>query len=104
MRSVSRVIVITNIEAVIENEEFKDTNDDLDDMFDGDDFWQSSHAWLFLAIVSAVALGVTFLYGFQYHASKATWGIIGFKLLSSFSFSLYMFSKDSSLAAVCFSW
>jgi hypothetical protein len=74
-------------------DEFKDTNDDLDDVFDGDDFWQSSHAWLLLAIVSAVALGVTFLYGFQYHASKATWGIIGFKLLSSFSFSLYMFAE-----------
>ena len=39
-------------------DEFKDTNDDLDDVFDGDDFWQSSHAWLLLAIVSAVALGV----------------------------------------------
>ncbi|CAL6326485.1 unnamed protein product [Bathycoccus prasinos] len=81
-------------------DEFKDTNDDLDDVFDGDDFWQSSHAWLLLAIVSAVALGVTFLYAFQYHASKATWGIIGFKLLSSFSFSLYMFAEGFVFANI----
>jgi hypothetical protein len=83
-------------------EEFDDTNDDLDDAFDGDDFWQQSHAWLLLAIFSAIFLGVTFLYGFQHHANKATWGIIGFKILSSFSFALYLFSEGSVVGGSIF--
>jgi len=84
------------------HEEFDDTNDDLDDAFDGDDFWQQSHAWLLLAIFSAIFLGVTFLYGFQHHANKATWGIIGFKILSSFSFALYLFSEGSVVGGSIF--
>ncbi len=67
----------------------EDTNEDVDDAFDGDDFWQRSHAWLLLATCLAVLVGGAVLYGFKHHASKATWGIVGFKLLTSLSFAMF---------------
>ena len=43
----------------------EDTNEDVDDAFDGDDFWQRSHAWLLLQRLS-VLVGGAVLYGFKH--------------------------------------
>ena len=80
----------------------EDTNEDVDDAFDGDDFWQRSHAWLLLATCLSVLVGGAVLYGFKHHASKATWGIVGFKLLTSLSFAMFCFSEGHTYGGVLF--
>merc|ERR1712159_851168 len=52
----------------------EDTNEDVDDALDGDDFWQRSHAWLLLATCLAVLvgggvlfLGVTLVLAYVFH-------------------------------------
>lgn len=79
-----------------------DTNDDLDDVFDGDDFWQKSRSWLFLAIFTSFVLGVGFLYAFKNHASKATWAIVAFKVFMSFALSVWLFWSNNIVGGSIF--